>query len=266
MPPVSSGVVVAPAVDFGPKVVAKVSKIFVVEDVEVVEDSPGHASLAEASDREPANVNERKVHFSLQNDSNGNGSDGPSDWSEDERPPMLDKMSVTSEDEDKDNSPPIGRSVKGVATVVKLDNKVGLEVESEKLTLVTASGTSDKEGSVASTIAGDDVTSLDGDSEGGGVRSVGGAMGEELRHQQQQPPSVPNTVEPAVREDPAVAYSPDSAKRFLKYDIEIGRGSFKTVYKGLDTETGVAVAWCELQVRERRGGEGKGGDWRKERN
>ena len=37
--------------------------------------------------------------------------------------------------------------------------------------------------------------------------------------------------------------------RFLKYDHEIGRGSFKTVYKGLDTETGVAVAWCELQVR-----------------
>lgn len=45
----------------------------------------------------------------------------------------------------------------------------------------------------------------------------------------------------------AVGYSPDG--RFLKYDIEIGRGSFKTVYKGLDTETGVAIAWCELQVR-----------------
>ena len=49
-------------------------------------------------------------------------------------------------------------------------------------------------------------------------------------------------------EDRAVAYSPD--KRFVKFDCEIGRGSFKTVYKGLDTETGVAVAWCELQVRE----------------
>lgn len=36
--------------------------------------------------------------------------------------------------------------------------------------------------------------------------------------------------------------------RFLKFDIEIGRGSFKTVYKGLDTETTVEVAWCELQV------------------
>lgn len=35
--------------------------------------------------------------------------------------------------------------------------------------------------------------------------------------------------------------------RFLKFDEELGRGSFKTVYRGLDTETGVAVAWCELQ-------------------
>lgn len=47
-------------------------------------------------------------------------------------------------------------------------------------------------------------------------------------------------------EEKAVATSPNN--RFLKFDVEIGRGSFKTVYKGLDTETGVAVAWCELQV------------------
>jgi hypothetical protein len=40
--------------------------------------------------------------------------------------------------------------------------------------------------------------------------------------------------------------SPD--KRFLKYATEIGHGSFKTVYKGLDTESGVPVAWCELHV------------------
>lgn len=46
----------------------------------------------------------------------------------------------------------------------------------------------------------------------------------------------------------AVATSPDG--RFLKFDIELGRGSFKTVYKGLDTETWVEVAWCELQVRQ----------------
>ena len=34
----------------------------------------------------------------------------------------------------------------------------------------------------------------------------------------------------------------------LKYDEVIGRGSFKTVYRGLDSHTGVAVAWCELKV------------------
>ncbi|XP_028268058.1 serine/threonine-protein kinase WNK4-like isoform X2 [Parambassis ranga] len=44
----------------------------------------------------------------------------------------------------------------------------------------------------------------------------------------------------------AVASSPDG--RFLKFNIEIGRGSFKSVYKGLDTETTVEVAWCELQT------------------
>lgn len=48
-------------------------------------------------------------------------------------------------------------------------------------------------------------------------------------------------------EEKAVDSSPNG--RFLKFAEEIGRGSFKTVYKGLDTETGVAVAWCELQVR-----------------
>ncbi|XP_043089239.1 serine/threonine-protein kinase WNK2-like isoform X5 [Puntigrus tetrazona] len=46
----------------------------------------------------------------------------------------------------------------------------------------------------------------------------------------------------------AVATSPGG--RFLKFDIEIGRGSFKTVYKGLDTDTWVEVAWCELQDRK----------------
>ncbi|XP_074050806.1 serine/threonine-protein kinase WNK1 isoform X6 [Macrotis lagotis] len=49
-------------------------------------------------------------------------------------------------------------------------------------------------------------------------------------------------------ETKAVAFSNDG--RFLKFDIEIGRGSFKTVYKGLDTETTVEVAWCELQDRK----------------
>ncbi|KAM6137586.1 serine/threonine-protein kinase WNK1 isoform 3-T3 [Pterocles gutturalis] len=49
-------------------------------------------------------------------------------------------------------------------------------------------------------------------------------------------------------ETKAVGFSPDG--RFLKFDIEIGRGSFKTVYKGLDTDTTVEVAWCELQDRK----------------
>ncbi len=47
-------------------------------------------------------------------------------------------------------------------------------------------------------------------------------------------------------EEKVVSTSQDGC--FLKFDLEIGRGSFKTVYKGLDTETGVQVAWCELQV------------------
>ncbi|XP_052501216.1 serine/threonine-protein kinase WNK2 [Budorcas taxicolor] len=59
--------------------------------------------------------------------------------------------------------------------------------------------------------------------------------------------------EPEAEEDDeddlkAVATSLDG--RFLKFDIELGRGSFKTVYKGLDTETWVEVAWCELQDRK----------------
>ncbi|XP_024999785.2 serine/threonine-protein kinase WNK4 isoform X14 [Gallus gallus] len=58
----------------------------------------------------------------------------------------------------------------------------------------------------------------------------------------------PEETESEELETRAVATSPDG--RFLKFDIEIGRGSFKTVYKGLDTETTVEVAWCELQTRK----------------
>lgn len=42
--------------------------------------------------------------------------------------------------------------------------------------------------------------------------------------------------------------SPDG--RFLKFPEEIGRGSFKTVFRGLDTDSGVSVAWCELQQKK----------------
>ncbi|KAM6333769.1 serine/threonine-protein kinase WNK4 isoform 4-T4 [Alca torda] len=58
----------------------------------------------------------------------------------------------------------------------------------------------------------------------------------------------PEETESEEVETRAVATSPDG--RYLKFDIEIGRGSFKTVYKGLDTETTVEVAWCELQTRK----------------
>lgn len=60
-------------------------------------------------------------------------------------------------------------------------------------------------------------------------------------------PWIPRKEEEREEEETqAVASSPDG--RFLKFNIEIGRGSFKTVYRGLDTETTVEVAWCELQV------------------
>jgi WNK lysine deficient protein kinase len=49
---------------------------------------------------------------------------------------------------------------------------------------------------------------------------------------------------PEDDEDEPIGVSP--CQRFFKYDIEVGRGSFKTVYRGLDSHTGVAVAWCEL--------------------
>ncbi|NXR22258.1 WNK4 kinase, partial [Cinclus mexicanus] len=74
-----------------------------------------------------------------------------------------------------------------------------------------------------------------------------------LREGSPPPPAAVGLREPEETESEevetrAVATSPDG--RFLKFDIEIGRGSFKTVYKGLDTETTVEVAWCELQTRK----------------
>ncbi|XP_045434721.1 serine/threonine-protein kinase WNK2 isoform X12 [Pipistrellus kuhlii] len=81
----------------------------------------------------------------------------------------------------------------------------------------------------------------------------------EARKEDAGPPEARPEPGPARRDEPeeeeddeddlkAVATSLDG--RFLKFDIELGRGSFKTVYKGLDTETWVEVAWCELQDRK----------------
>ncbi|XP_045507287.1 uncharacterized protein LOC123703397 isoform X5 [Colias croceus] len=52
--------------------------------------------------------------------------------------------------------------------------------------------------------------------------------------------------EKADKEDEEEPIGVSPCGRFFKYDKEVGRGSFKTVYHGLDTQTGVAVAWCEL--------------------
>ena len=53
---------------------------------------------------------------------------------------------------------------------------------------------------------------------------------------------------PLDDEDKVIEWSPSN--RFIKMAQEVGRGSFKTVYKGLDRDTGVDVAWCELHVHK----------------
>ncbi|OQR77551.1 hypothetical protein BIW11_07017 [Tropilaelaps mercedesae] len=76
------------------------------------------------------------------------------------------------------------------------------------------------------------------------------ALNAEMDKQVVDPSQLPHLANLADSEDVNVkarATSPDG--RFLKFEEEIGRGSFKTVYKGLDISTGVAVAWCELQER-----------------
>jgi hypothetical protein len=65
--------------------------------------------------------------------------------------------------------------------------------------------------------------------------------------QQQSSKPADQNISEEIIDEKAIDQCPNN--RFLKYDREIGRGSFKTVYKGLDTETGVPVAWCELHVR-----------------
>ena len=47
----------------------------------------------------------------------------------------------------------------------------------------------------------------------------------------------------------AVEVSPQG--KYLKFPREVGRGSFKTVFRGVDTEDGIDVAWCELAVSTR---------------
>ncbi|XP_075774599.1 serine/threonine-protein kinase WNK3 isoform X2 [Pelodiscus sinensis] len=81
-----------------------------------------------------------------------------------------------------------------------------------------------------------------------------GALGQEARNEPGAKASAEACREKTKKEIEeeaemkAVATSPSG--RFLKFDIELGRGAFKTVFKGLDTETWVEVAWCELQDRK----------------
>lgn len=77
-------------------------------------------------------------------------------------------------------------------------------------------------------------------------RSGSGSGGTSAKEPQEERNQQQDDIEEL--ETKAVGMSNDG--RFLKFDIEIGRGSFKTVYKGLDTETTVEVAWCELQDRK----------------
>lgn len=77
-------------------------------------------------------------------------------------------------------------------------------------------------------------------------RSGSGSGGASAKEPQEERSQQQDDIEEL--ETKAVGMSNDG--RFLKFDIEIGRGSFKTVYKGLDTETTVEVAWCELQDRK----------------
>lgn len=69
---------------------------------------------------------------------------------------------------------------------------------------------------------------------------------EDLKDKSDEDPDKDQEGKDDEQDEKVMSTSPDG--RFLKFDQEIGRGSFKTVYKGLDTETGVQVAWCELQV------------------
>ena len=89
---------------------------------------------------------------------------------------------------------------------------------------------------------------LPADEDGIVVERMGGGVGSETAVSLTTSTVVPDgTLDDDDDEEKAIGVSPDG--RFLKFEEEIGRGSFKTVYRGLDTQTGVAVAWCELQVR-----------------
>ena len=80
------------------------------------------------------------------------------------------------------------------------------------------------------------------------VSSVSSPLEEEQAKARAEQREAEKRVQDDIEEVETKAVGTSTDGRFLKFDIELGRGSFKTVYKGLDTETTVEVAWCELQV------------------
>merc|ERR1719187_189875 len=120
------------------------------------------------------------------------------------------------------------------STVKDVDDVEGKVVEE----LTEKEGKVEKEGSESREPVGiKDEGDDDGESDGDGDDKVdkdGEGKGDKKEDEEEEPKAIDS--------------SPDG--RYLKFDEEIGRGSFKTVYKGLDTETGVAVAWAELQDKK----------------
>ncbi|XP_060544320.1 serine/threonine-protein kinase WNK2 isoform X3 [Pantherophis guttatus] len=97
-------------------------------------------------------------------------------------------------------------------------------------------------------VAAERLSAGDQAKEGGGKEDAGKKEVPESSKDQAKSKKEEAEEEEEEADMKAVATSPDG--RFLKFDIELGRGSFKTVYKGLDMETWVEVAWCELQDRK----------------
>lgn len=147
--------------------------------------------------------------------------------------PAIETESVSNGGESSPNDSPV--------TKEKSPRLVSHEREDSASSLLAGNGETDVTES-SSRLLGETQTTLTSTSSSN--RTVkGSGLVQESRSDSEQP----------VSSEVAVAYSPHG--RFIKYDTEIGRGSFKTVYKGLDTETGVAIAWCELQVRNGKTGQ-----------
>ena len=55
-------------------------------------------------------------------------------------------------------------------------------------------------------------------------------------------------VDDASKKENTVEKSPKG--RYIRFDTRLGRGAYKTVWKGYDTETGIEVAWNALSIRK----------------